>query len=78
MAVTVALSIPIHVWRTGAYQRREVAPPTPALEPGDYLWHPEPAPANLVVILVSLPDQLLYVYRDAVRIGRTGNRRQTR
>jgi hypothetical protein len=48
-----------------------VQPFTPTLKPGDYAWHPEVSPAGPVVLLVSLPDQLLYVYRNGVRIGRT-------
>ena len=44
---------------------------TPALKPGDYVWHPELSTAGPVVVLVSLPDQLLYVYRNGVRIGRS-------
>ena len=35
------------------------------------MWHPEVAPAGPVVILVNVPDQLLYVYRNGVRIGRS-------
>jgi lipoprotein-anchoring transpeptidase ErfK/SrfK len=35
------------------------------------VWHPEVSPAGPVVILVSVPDQLLYVYRNGVRIGRS-------
>ena len=50
---------------------RAVAPFTPALKPGDYVWHPEISPAGPVVILVSLPEQVLYVYRNGVRIGRS-------
>ena len=48
-----------------------VAPFTPTLKPGDYAWHPELSPAGPVVVLVSLPDQILYVYRNGVRIGRS-------
>jgi hypothetical protein len=48
-----------------------VAPFTPTLKPGDYVWHPEVSPAGPVVVLVSLPDQILYVYRNGVRIGRS-------
>jgi hypothetical protein len=48
-----------------------VAPFTPTLKPGDYVWHPELSPAGPVVVLVSLPDQTLYVYRNGVRIGRS-------
>src|ERR1700730_1325783 len=48
-----------------------VAPFTPTLKPGDYVWHPELSATGPVVVLVSLPDQILYVYRNGVRIGRT-------
>src|ERR1700736_1755905 len=50
---------------------RPVAPSAATLKAGDYVWHPEVAPAGPVVILVSLPDQLLYVYRNGLRIGRS-------
>jgi hypothetical protein len=39
------------------------------LRPGQFVWYPERAPAGPVAIVVSLPDQLLYVYRDGIRIG---------
>jgi hypothetical protein len=48
---------------------RAVAPFTANLKPGDYAWHPELSPTGPVVILVSLPDQVLYVYRNGVRIA---------
>ncbi len=44
---------------------------TPNLKTGDYVWHPEISPAGPVVIIVSLSEQLLYVYRNGVRIGRS-------
>ena len=50
---------------------RQVAPFAPTLKAGDYVWHPEASPAGPVVVLVSLPDQVLYVYRNGVRIGRS-------
>lgn len=50
---------------------RAVAPFTPAFKPGDYVWHPEVSPAGPLLVLVSLPDQALYVYRNGVRIGRS-------
>lgn len=48
-----------------------LAPFTPQLQTGDYVWHPEISPAGPVVILVSLSEQILYVYRNGVRIGRS-------
>jgi hypothetical protein len=72
IAVTlVLLSITSRSYAQAHTKGREVAPLTPALKPGDYVWHPEVAPAGPVVILVSLPDQLLYVYRNGLRIGRS-------
>jgi hypothetical protein len=50
---------------------RVVAPFTSEFKPGDYIWHPEVSPAGPVVIIVSLPDQVMYVYRNGVRVGRS-------
>jgi L,D-transpeptidase catalytic domain len=50
---------------------KEVSPLARTLKPGDYIWHPEVSPNGPVVVLVSLPDQLLYVYRNGVRIGKS-------
>jgi hypothetical protein len=74
IAIAVALAA-LSMTSTGCAQAhtkgRQVAPLTSVLKPGDYVWHPEVSPAGPVVILVSLPDQLLYVYRNGVRIGRS-------
>lgn len=50
---------------------KEVAPFPKDFKPGDYVWHPEISPAGPVVIVVSIPDQVLYVFRNGVRIGRS-------
>jgi len=39
------------------------------LKPGQFVWYPERAQAGPVAIVVSLPDQLVYVYRNGIRIG---------
>jgi hypothetical protein len=41
----------------------------PALKPGQFTWTPDLAPLGPVVIVVSLPEQRAYVYRNGVRIG---------
>lgn len=41
----------------------------PHLKPGEYLWHPELAPAGPVVAVVSLDEQRMYVYRNGIAIG---------
>jgi len=39
------------------------------LKPGEYAWHPEFSPQGPIVMIVSLPEQLAYVYRNGVIIG---------
>ena len=49
---------------------KAAAPPRlPVLKPGQFLWMPELAPEGPVVMVVSLPEQRLSVYRNGVRIG---------
>ena len=48
------------------------APATPSadsLRPGQFTWTPELAPQGPVAVIVSLPEQRAYVYRNGVRIG---------
>jgi hypothetical protein len=40
-----------------------------ALKPGEFIWRPEISPRGPVVIVVSLPEQLVHVYRNGVMIG---------
>jgi hypothetical protein len=62
--VSVASAAPGHT------KGRPVQVFSPELKPGDYAWHPEVSPAGPVVVFVSLADQVLYVYRNGVEIGR--------
>jgi hypothetical protein len=39
------------------------------LRPGQFIWAPQLAPAGPMTIVISLPQQLLYVYRNGIRIG---------
>ncbi len=41
------------------------------LESGEYTWHPESSPVGPVVIIASLTDQVLTVYRNGKKIGRS-------
>jgi len=36
---------------------------------GEFNWYPDRSPSGPIIVIVSLPDQRLYVYRDAVRIA---------
>lgn len=39
------------------------------LKPGEFVWQPDRAPAGVVVLIVSIPEQLVHVYRNGVEIG---------
>ncbi|MAP95184.1 MAG: L,D-transpeptidase, partial [Ponticaulis sp.] len=39
------------------------------LKPGQFVWAPELSPRGPVAIVVSIPEQLVHVYRGGVRIG---------
>jgi hypothetical protein len=40
-----------------------------AMKPGEFIWRPELSPSGPVVIVVSLPHQLVHVYRNGLVIG---------
>jgi len=45
--------------------------PTGRLKPGDYWWHPEISPQGPLMILISIPEQEMHVYRNGIMIGRS-------
>jgi hypothetical protein len=45
--------------------------PTGALKPGEYWWKPELSPSGPLMVLVSVPQQVVNVYRNGILIGRS-------
>jgi hypothetical protein len=43
--------------------------PPAQLKPGEFIWAPGVAPAGPLVMVISLDEQLAYVYRNGLRIG---------
>ncbi|HEV8418886.1 MAG TPA: HAD hydrolase family protein [Candidatus Udaeobacter sp.] len=43
-------------------------PPRSQLRTNDYSWHPETSPRGPVLMVISLPEQQAYVYRNGVLI----------
>ncbi|MFN3888767.1 MAG: L,D-transpeptidase [Beijerinckiaceae bacterium] len=39
------------------------------LKPGEFTWHPERSPVGAVAVVASIPEQLVHVYRNGVRIA---------
>lgn len=48
-----------------------LASPQKILSPGQFEWHPERAEKGPLLVVVSLDDQMAYVYRNGVQIGRS-------
>jgi hypothetical protein len=59
----------VSVRATNTGKGQKTSPFTHHLKSGEYAWHPEISPLGPVVIIVSLPDQVMNVYRNGVRIG---------
>jgi hypothetical protein len=53
----------------GAKESSPVTTPPRALKPGEFIWSPEAVPAGPLVMVISLDEQLAYVYRNGLRIG---------
>ncbi len=47
-----------------------VGTPNSMTKPGDYVWDPGLSPVGEVVIIVSIPEQIVHVYRGGVEIGK--------
>jgi hypothetical protein len=45
--------------------------PTGPLKPGEYWWKPQLSPSGPLLVLVSIPQQTMHVYRNGVLIGRS-------
>lgn len=45
--------------------------PTGPLKPGEYWWSPTVSPNGPVVVLVSIPQQTMHVYRNGILVGRS-------
>ena len=71
LSMIFILATPLTGAAAGHTKGRAVQPLTSELKPGDYVWHPEVSPAGPVVIIVSVPEQRMYVYRNGVRIGQS-------
>ena len=48
-----------------------VKPEEKTLKPGEFQWHPERSPEGPLLVVCSIDDQMLYVYRNGVEIARS-------
>lgn len=68
---TVALMLAPTVFAETFTEGKQVPPSSEKFKAGEFVWEPELAPDGPVLIVVSVPDQVAYVYRNGVRIART-------
>ena len=45
--------------------------PTGPLKPGEYWWRPQLSPSGPLMVMVSVPEQVMHVYRNGILIGRS-------
>jgi hypothetical protein len=45
--------------------------PTGPLKPGEYWWRAQLSPSGPLIVLVSVPEQVMHVYRNGILIGRS-------
>lgn len=64
----VALLFALPVFAEHFTERKQVSPATEKLKAGDFVWEPERAPAGPVLIVVSKPEQIAYVYRNGIAL----------
>src|SRR5215469_3599562 len=63
------LLVALPVWGQGAKTSSVAEADIDKLKPGEFIWAPQLAPEGPTTVVVSLPAQRAYVYRNGVRIG---------
>lgn len=80
MKISTAFAIAIALAATAAFSMVQpsfhtkgspTGKPTGPLKPGEYWWHPEISPQGPLMILISIPEQKMHVYRNGILIGRS-------
>jgi hypothetical protein len=69
--VFLAAAAPGWAFDPGAKKSSVAETAVESLKPGQFIWEPQLAPAGPMTVVVNLPAQLAYVYRNGVRIGAT-------
>jgi L,D-transpeptidase catalytic domain len=73
VGLTAALLTPLFSMERPSFHTKGTATgkPTGKLKPGEYWWNPKLSPEGPVVVLVSIPQQTMHVYRNGILIGRS-------
>jgi hypothetical protein len=73
VAISIALLTASHAMERPSFHTKgtPTGKPTGTLKPGEYWWNPQLSPNGPVVVLVSIPQQTMHVYRNGILIGRS-------
>jgi hypothetical protein len=73
LTISIALLTASHAMEKPSFHTKgaPTGKPTGTLKPGQYWWNPELSPTGPVVVLVSIPQQTMHVYRNGILIGRS-------
>jgi len=73
LAVSIALLTSAHAMKKPSAHTAgtPTGQPTGPLKPGEYWWKPQLSPSGPLVVLVSVPEQTMHVYRNGILIGRS-------
>ena len=69
LCLCAIVAAPASAFNPGAKRSSVAEADVGKLKPGEYIWNPELAPRGPMTVVVSLPAQRAYVYRNGVRIG---------
>ena len=73
LTIVLALSFTAQAMQQPSFHTKgtPTGKPTGPLKPGEYWWHPELSPSGPLMVLVSVPEQTMHVYRNGILIGRS-------
>src|SRR5216117_3833970 len=73
LALSVALLTTVQAVQQPSFHTKgtPTGKPTGALKPGEYWWKPQLSPSGPLMVLVSIPQQTMHVYRNGILIGRS-------
>jgi hypothetical protein len=73
LAVSVALLTTVQAVQQPSFHTKgtPTGKPTGQLKPGQYWWKPQLSPSGPLMVLVSVPQQTMNVYRNGILIGRS-------
>lgn len=69
LGIGVCTGRPFPIFRALAQSGQSSGDGFESFQPGQFFWHPERSPKGPVAIIVSVPKQLVFVYRNGILIG---------